>query len=427
MIQRFCLYGFLKNQRYFEPFWIIAFLDKGLSFASIGLLIGFREISIALLEIPTGAIADVVGRRWAMIFSHVAYVVAFLVFGFSSSIVAIFVAMLAFAIGEAFRTGTHKAIIFAWLKSQGREREKTAVYGITRSWSQAGSAVSVIIAAVMVFVSREYSAIFWMSAIPTSLNIVNFLTYPSWLDGVTAEKKSNVVRLLLEGLRQCFFQKSLRRLLFESMGYEGMFKAGKDYLQPMLQQLVLAAPLLMFLDPIRRTAVAIAVVYTAFYLMGSYAARMSGTASERFGGEERAAGNLWVAFGIAFLILLAGNLTDTLALVMASALGLAGLQNVWRPILISRVAKQAEEHSMATVLSIESQAKSLGVAGFALLLGVCVDWMPEAYRFAPVGLMGILVALLALVSSPTGTRMLSTRSPIQAVQQRGENRSKPLH
>ena len=66
MLFRFCLYGFCKNQRYFEDFMILAFRqEKGLSFAMIGLLVGFREICINLLEVPTGAIADVLGRRRA--------------------------------------------------------------------------------------------------------------------------------------------------------------------------------------------------------------------------------------------------------------------------------------------------------------------------------------------------------------------------
>ena len=39
MLWRFSLYGFLKNQRYFEPFLLLAFLDKGISFAVFGLLI----------------------------------------------------------------------------------------------------------------------------------------------------------------------------------------------------------------------------------------------------------------------------------------------------------------------------------------------------------------------------------------------------
>lgn len=49
------------------------------------------------------------------------------------------------SIGEALRTGNHKAVIFQWLAHEDRLSEKTAVHGRTRSWSQLGSAASVVI------------------------------------------------------------------------------------------------------------------------------------------------------------------------------------------------------------------------------------------------------------------------------------------
>ena len=84
MLFRFSLYGFLKNQTYFEPFLILAFREKGLSFFQIGLLIGFREVCVNLFEVPSGAVADLYGRRRAMIFSFLAYIASFLLFGFAA-------------------------------------------------------------------------------------------------------------------------------------------------------------------------------------------------------------------------------------------------------------------------------------------------------------------------------------------------------
>ena len=112
MIRRFSLYGFLKNQRYFEPFIILFFLQQGLSFTEIGFLIAFRELIINLMEIPSGAIADLFGRRRSMMLSFTSYIASFAIFGFSQVYWHFFIAMFFFAIGEAFRTGTHKAMIF---------------------------------------------------------------------------------------------------------------------------------------------------------------------------------------------------------------------------------------------------------------------------------------------------------------------------
>ena len=119
MLFRFSLYGFLKNQRYFEPFLVLVLVDKGLSFASIGLLYAVRELTVNCFEIPSGAIADSWGRRNAMILAFVAYIASFLLFGMADQFPLIAAAMFLFGIGEAFRTGTHKAMIFAWLHLHG--------------------------------------------------------------------------------------------------------------------------------------------------------------------------------------------------------------------------------------------------------------------------------------------------------------------
>ena len=79
MLFRFCLYGFLKNQRYFEPFLMLVFLDQGFSFFLIGLLLACRDLTVNLLEVPSGAIADSFGRRGAMVISFVAYIISFLI------------------------------------------------------------------------------------------------------------------------------------------------------------------------------------------------------------------------------------------------------------------------------------------------------------------------------------------------------------
>ena len=50
MLFRFSLYGFLKNQRYYDPFLYLAFLEKGLSYFEIGILIGFRKFAPTYLK-----------------------------------------------------------------------------------------------------------------------------------------------------------------------------------------------------------------------------------------------------------------------------------------------------------------------------------------------------------------------------------------
>ncbi len=402
MLRRFSLYGFLKNQRYFEPFLVLAFLEKGLSFTEIGLLVAFREICVNLLEVPSGALADLYGRRKSMVFSFAAYIVSFVFLGLTNGFWPLAGAMVFFAAGEAFRTGTHKAMIFAWLREQGREEERTRVYGYTRSWSKLGSAVSVALAALLVVVSASYTTVFYVTVIPYLLGIINFLGYPSSLDSKSADTASlgRVFRHLRETVLEVLRRKKLRRLILESMGFEGMFKASKDYLQPVLAATaaVVAASWVDMpaLNEVQKTALLVGPVYMLLHFLSAAAARNSHQVVARRGDEESAARWLWGVCLLLFALMLPTFIFSVYPLIIAGFVMLHVLQDLWRPILISRFDTHGTESHGATLLSVENQAKSVGTMLLAPILGAAVDLATGwewAGPFWPIGIVGLLIAL----------------------------------
>lgn len=419
MLFRFSLYGFLKNQRYFEPFFLLILLDRGLSFTAIGFLIAFRELVVNLLEIPTGAIADVCGRRASLILSFLAYIAAFAVFAEAASLPWLYAAMFSFAVGEAFRTGTHKAMIFTWLRLKGREHERTKVYGYTRSWSQLGSAASVVVSAVFVLVSGDYASVFYLSIAPCALNIVNFLGYPREVDGErSGASLGAVVRHTWRSLRDSLRKPGLRRLVLESVGFEGTFDAVKDYLQPVLSAAALAAAahwtsVERYSDP-QRAALFIGPVYFVVFILTSLGSRHAHRFCEQAGGEERAAGRLWAVAAAVYALLTiaafaAPGVSDSAsqnapraagfsfggAAMITAFVALHVAQNVWRPILISRFDTHGSEAQGATILSIESQAQRIGTMLIAPLIGAAVDTVTQhgpGGAFWPVGAIGATIA-----------------------------------
>ena len=380
MIPRFSLYGFLKNQKYYEPFLILAFLDKGLSYFMIGVLIGFRQVWVNILEIPSGFLADTFGRRRSMILSFAAYIVSFVIFALSSAVWSLFPAMFFFAIGEAFRTGTHKAMIFDWLAHEGRGDERTRVYGYTRSWSQIGSAVSVVLAAAAVMITENYTAIFWLSLIPYMVNIVNFLGYPAYLDG-KAPRDLTMRELrdrFIGTLGDSFRNRPLRRLFLESAVYRGNAAMARDYLQPLLGVAALSLPLLTRETPERRSALLVGVIFFVLYFASSLAARQAHRFAAQparggWTGEETASRRLWLMSFLVFLpaaFFLLVNLELMAGILFAAAVVLV---NIWRPILLNRIDEVSDAEAGATVLSIDSQAGSFYMMIFAPLLGLAAD------------------------------------------------------
>jgi MFS family permease len=405
LLFRFSLYGFLKNQRYFEPFIILFFLENGLTFTLIGLLVAIREVSTNLMEIPSGALADLYGRRRVMIFSFVSYLVSFFLFATGTGFWQFALAMILYAGGDAFRTGTHKAMIFTWLRRKNRLDEKTRVYGITRSWSKLGAAVSLIPATACVFWLRDYAFVFWFAMVPYVLGIINFLFYPAWLDGPRQPASvGEVYRHLRETLRLIHRETRLRRLILESMTYEGTFKAGKDYLQPIVGQAALALPVLVALENESRTALLIGMVYFVVNLVSAYGSRKSHLLVARFGSEDGGIRFVWHNTFWTYLTLVPLLYFGFELVAVVAFLGLYLLQNLFRPMQVSRFDAYSDETRGATILSVESQAKTLATMLIAPALGAVVDLVGSTGQkaFWPVGVLGAALAGIMLLTSWRG-------------------------
>ncbi len=421
MLRRFCLYGFLKNQQYYEPFILLAFLQMGLSYTMVGMLVAFRELSLSIMEIPSGAIADIWGRRRAMIVSFIAYIIHFILIGsagityqqsgisFRTLLFLLFTSMLFFAIGDAFRTGTHKAMIFLWLKENNRESDKNMIYGYTRSWSKIGSAVSVIIASIFVYFTNNYLYVFFLSIIPYSLNIINFWGYPPEIN-IKHKNRIKLSQLILhikDSFVLSFKNIALRRLILESMVFEGFFKSTKNYLQPILKNAALPIVAYLCSDIImtseQKSVILIGPVYFCLFILSAIASRKSHKFSKWSGSENSATKYIWGYLLITMSILLPAIYYGLYSAIITGFIFIYILQNLWRPLLISRISSISAERQSATILSIESQSRSLATIILAPIIGGLVDLTKNnnigKIEFLPIAIIGFIFSLYFFITS----------------------------
>ena len=380
MFRKFQLYGFLKNLRFFDPFLILFFREAGFSFLQIGVLYSVREISTNLLEIPTGILADAFGRRRAMLVSFSSYIASFLVFYFVPEFWAYALAMVFYAFGETFRSGTHKAMILEHLRLEGLVGCRVAYYGRTRAASQFGSAIASLIAAGLVFYSGRYRIVFLASTVPYILGLLLIATYPRRLDGESTSASVATSRRafgsLIEAIRNLLRMVRspvLLRGLLNSALFDATFKSTKDYLQPLLQTLALSLPILVSLASEQRTAVVIGVLYFGIYAVTSLASAHAGAFARR-------SRSLSVAVNVSFLagigLLAVGGAAGWAgwpSIAAAAFLGVYLVQNVRRPVMIGYISDLLSHRTMATGLSVESQLKTLAMAAAAPLLGLVAD------------------------------------------------------
>lgn len=391
---KFCAYGFLKNLRFYKPFLLLYFLESGISYFQIGILISLREIFKILFEIPTGVFADKFGRKITMVGAFLSYIISFLIFYFLPFFVAFIFAMFFFGIGEALRSGTHKSMIFKYLDLNDIADKKTEYYGHTRSWSKRGSAVSALFAGAIVFYSGSYSRIFLVTLIPYIMELFLMMSYPDNLNMPDTSQQEN------KSLKDFFLFlkfKNARKGLLTSALFDGFFKALEDYLQPILKAFALSLPILATLSGDKRTAVVIGIVYFVLFFITSYASQNAYRVRDLFKSSQRGM-NITYLLGV-FVVVSSGfgHLYGIEIIPVIMFIFYHVLQNSRRPMAVTYISNYIPDVSMATGLSVESQMKTFFIIIISPIIGALADNFGISWAFIGISAImatGYLVAKL---------------------------------
>ncbi len=398
MLWRFSAYGFLKNLKFFEPFLYLFFWANGLNFFQIGLLIGLREALTFILEIPTGVIADISGRRKAMSIAFGSYITSFVIFYYFSSFGIFAFAMVFFAMGETFRSGTHKAMIMQHLDNENIPEMKVEYYGLTRSASRLGSALSALLAGMIVYYFQSYNIIFLVTIVPYSMAFVLMLTYPKELDGTPCGASvTNAWNHTKNSFRQLIKYPDLSRMLVNASIYDSFFKISKDYLAPVAETLAITLPLLLFIEvPEQRTAILVGVVYFFVYINSFFSSRKSVSLMKRVGDMSRALNLLYFFMASTFIAIALFLFIDIVWLSVASFFFIFTLYNLRKPMVVGFLGDVIEPQSRATLLSGENQLRSVTGIVIAPILGFLADTQGISIAF----LFGALVLFTVAVILP---------------------------
>ncbi|GAB6189517.1 hypothetical protein JCM30566_12570 [Marinitoga arctica] len=390
---KFCAYGFLKNLRFFDPFLILFFLEKGLSYFQIGILYSIMKIATNIFEIPTGIIADTIGRRRSMVFSFSNYIISFFIFYISKSYYLFVFSMILYAMGDAFRSGTHKAMILEYLKIKGWTNIKVHYYGNTRSCSQLGSAISSLLAASIVFYSGNYQIIFLASIIPYILDLILMLTYPKELDGEL--KKINIHNLkrsfliVLNEFKLAFNNFNLFKSVILTTSYSGYHSAIKDFLQPVLNSFALSLPVFIYLENEKRSAIVIGIAYFIIYILTSFFSKNSGKFAERF---KNLFIPLLITMNLGFIFGIISGFSynkNWLFISIFFYIGIYLTENLRRPIGVAYISENINSNILASVLSVESQLKTI----LSAIITPVVGYFADKYN---VGVAIIIISILML-------------------------------
>lgn len=132
-VRRFILFRLFYSARFYYPVFTVLFLDYGLSLEQFSILNIAWAITIVLAEVPSGALADVVGRKKLVVYAAALMVVemaliAFAPMGSSNLLFLLFLGnRVCSGLSEAAASGADEALAYDSLKKLGREDEWSAI------------------------------------------------------------------------------------------------------------------------------------------------------------------------------------------------------------------------------------------------------------------------------------------------------------
>jgi MFS family permease len=199
---------FAKNTWFWLGIWVFYYLTFT-DYAGIGIIETTLIITMTLFEIPTGAVADLLGKKKTLLLAFALEFFGGLIMAFAPSFYYIVLAVFIMCVGGAFYSGTLDALVFDSLKTDGKiDRFDKVISNIT--------SISLITPAICSIIGGYlYAANF---RLPFILNAVGYLmgliaTFFLIEPKIDTVKFSftNYLKQTQQGLRQLFINSNITR------------------------------------------------------------------------------------------------------------------------------------------------------------------------------------------------------------------------
>ncbi|MBU1138659.1 MAG: MFS transporter, partial [Proteobacteria bacterium] len=185
-IRLFIALRVLFNCRFYYPVFTILFLDFGLTLEQFALLNTVWALTIVLAEVPSGALADVVGRKYLLVATSVLMfmemlLIAFVPLGNGTLIFwAFLVNRVLSGLAEALASGADEALAYDTLVEQGDPDDWPKVLDIQMRAKSVGTVIAMTVGALVYDPQSVNSVLHWLG-IQTEVTQQMSMRYPIYL------------------------------------------------------------------------------------------------------------------------------------------------------------------------------------------------------------------------------------------------------
>lgn len=382
----FIAFQLLTAGTFTSSIWVLWMLHRGYTLGQIGIAEACYHIAKVALEVPTGAFADTIGRKWSLVVSAITVMIATALMWWSPVFPIVMVALLIDGASGSFRYGADQAYLFDALKDEGRS------HGFVRILANV-LAASYFIAALMSWAGAWLSE--WSYAWPFSLNIAAAIItgilaalLPEPARTMEHRTLGGVYRTMRTGIRTVRERPVLLRLVLFAAFFFTANTLGNIYLQSVL----------------KGHGFANGAIGLTLGISGIVSA-----AATWLGGRLPTGWRAWTPFTLLVAVTAVGTVFQGLALVPLVLVGL-GMREVaigiFEPLFSTWTNDEAPTETRATVLSLSEFGFSVTMVWSFPLTGLLADragW-GVAYGAVAVVLMVLIGAVLLIGRKPSVVR-----------------------
>ncbi len=160
----------------FMPFMIPFYQDNGLSLSQISILKAIYSISIVVLEIPSGYLADVLGRKETLVIGSILGFMGFFTYSISFGFVGFLIAEIILGFGQSLISGADSAMLYDTLEDLNKKDEYVKYEGRVISIGNLSETIAGIVGGILVGISLRFPYIVQTAvafiAVPASISLI---------------------------------------------------------------------------------------------------------------------------------------------------------------------------------------------------------------------------------------------------------------
>ena len=209
---------FFKSLYFFSPIITLFYFSRSLNTFQVVSLEAILIIAVLFSEVPTGIIADKIGRKFSLSLLILLYIIGNIWTIFAFSYTQFIIIEILFGIGIAFGSGAIEALVYDTLKYQKKEKEMSKVWGSINSYSLIASVIAVIIGG---YIARSHDPkyfvlLIWLFTLGAIIAFIISLSIKERKHQKEAKEVSPLI-LFKESTKHIFGNKSLRKIIYLSL------------------------------------------------------------------------------------------------------------------------------------------------------------------------------------------------------------------